>query len=93
MDSHLSISYDIEGDILQMQVIAPYLGQETDMTDEGLVVRTNPKTGAVEAIEILGFARRFAKLGDRLEFPFSAAFSGVDEAWAREFALPKAAND
>jgi hypothetical protein len=67
----LSFAYDREGNVLHVDLVPPYGGQESDEIDEGVVVRSNPATGAVENLEILVFSRRFEKLGDRFEVPLT----------------------
>lgn len=93
MDSHLRISYDIEGDILTIESVPSYAGQETDMTGDGHFARTNPGTGAVEAIDIVSFSSYFSTLGASLYLPFGARFSGLDEGNTPEGHLRKVANE
>lgn len=75
MATRMRVSYDKEGDILHIDVAEPYVGQETDFDDDWVVMRTNPETGAVENVEILGFARRLHALEDEIELPFFGEFS------------------
>lgn len=72
MDSQLTFSYDREGDILYVDVIPPYGGQDSDDLGDGVIARMNPTTGEVENLEILGFSRRFERLGDLLRLPIGA---------------------
>jgi hypothetical protein len=48
MEPKLTITYDRIGDILSIDRCQPYVGQESDMLDDEIVVRLNPETGAVE---------------------------------------------
>ena len=74
MATRVRVSYDKEGDVLHIDVAEPYAEQETDINDDWIVMRTNPKTGAVENVEIVGFSGRFHGLGDEIELPFSGEF-------------------
>jgi uncharacterized protein YuzE len=60
----LTIDYDREGDILCIDKCPPYAEQETDHLDGDILVRCNPETDAIEAIEILFFPKR-------LDHPFT----------------------
>jgi hypothetical protein len=53
----LTFTYDEAGDILYIDAVAPYAEQESDEIAENVVARFNPKTGAVENLEILFFTR------------------------------------
>lgn len=75
MDSQLTLSYDREGDILYVDVVAPYAGQESDEIAEGVVARLNPTSGVVENLEILFFSSRFDRLGDRVRLPIGATLT------------------
>jgi len=79
MATRVKISWDREGDILHIDLVKPYLGQDSDMTDDWTLVRTNPKTGAVENVEIFDFSTHFEKLDDNLELPFAGQFSQLIE--------------
>ncbi len=91
MGSKLKISYDREGDILWIGTSPAREGQVCDETDDGMLVMWDGESGPVEAIEIFGFSRRFAKLDDVVELPFSAVFSAPDPD-AVEMAEPAAAD-
>jgi hypothetical protein len=75
MEAQLSLSYDQEGDILYVNVVEPYAGQESDEIAEGVVARMNPGTGAVENLEILFFSSRFERLGDLFRLPVGATLT------------------
>jgi hypothetical protein len=72
MGAQLTFSYDREGDILYVNAVEPYAEQESDEIADGVVARMNPKTGAVENLEILFFSSRFGQLGDLLRLPIGA---------------------
>jgi hypothetical protein len=67
--------YDREGDVLYVNVVPPYAGQESDEIGDGVVARTNAETGAVENLEILFFSSRFDALGDQLRLPLRVQMS------------------
>lgn len=90
MAPRVRISWDKEGDILRIDLVEPYLGQETDVTDDWTVVRTNPRTGAAENVEIMDFSRHFGALSDKLELPFSGQFSPLIEDASTRFLKPAA---
>ena len=60
----LSVTYDRIGDILYINKCEPYLGQESEMLEDEIVVRLNPKTNAVENLEILFFSKRMEQSSD-----------------------------
>jgi hypothetical protein len=64
MDSRLTFHYDRIGDILYINKCDPYLGQESEMLEDEIVVRLNPKTNAVENLEILFFSKRMEAASD-----------------------------
>jgi hypothetical protein len=64
MDAGLKFHYDQIGDILYINKCDPYLGQESEMLEDEIVVRLNPKTNAVENLEILFFSKRMEKTSD-----------------------------
>ena len=70
MEPKLTFSYDRVGDILSIDRCEPYVGQSSEMLDDEIVVRLNPKTGAVENLEILFFTKRFEK-GEAIELPIT----------------------
>jgi hypothetical protein len=55
--SSLSFSYDEAGDILYIDAVPPYEEQESEELSGNLVARRNPKTGAVENLEVLFFSQ------------------------------------
>lgn len=94
MDGRLTLSYDVEGDMLYIDVVPPYEGQESDELGDGVVARTNPDTGVVETLEILAFSRHFTRLGDRLVLPVAARLSApVNRRREGQPRRPRAANE
>ena len=75
MESPLTFSYDVEGDILYVHSVVPYAEQNSDDLGDGVIARMNPITGAVENLEILLFSSRFSTLGDKLPLPITAQMS------------------
>jgi hypothetical protein len=51
--------YDQEADLLIIDYIPPYVGQDADEIEDGVFVLSNPKTGNVEGVRILSFTKRF----------------------------------
>jgi hypothetical protein len=67
----LVFRYDKVGDILHIDKCPPYAEQETELLlDEDIAVRLNPKTDAVETVEILWFKQRLEQ-GEEIELPLS----------------------
>ena len=60
--------YDQEADLLIIDYIPPYVGQDADEIEDGVFVLSNPKTGNVEGARILSFTKRFSK-GFELNLP------------------------
>jgi len=61
METPLKFQYDEEGDILYINKVSPYAEQETDQIEYNVVARRNPRTGAIENLEILFFTRWLLK--------------------------------
>ncbi|NJN61103.1 MAG: DUF2283 domain-containing protein [Coleofasciculaceae cyanobacterium RL_1_1] len=58
MMNGLTINYDREGDILFIHKCPPYGEQEMEELDDEILVRLNPETDTIEAIEIFFFSKR-----------------------------------
>ncbi|MGD1904636.1 MAG: DUF2283 domain-containing protein [Leptolyngbyaceae cyanobacterium] len=58
MNSELTFKYDQDGDILYLYQCPPYADQEVEHLEDEVLVRLNPETDAIEAIEILFFSKR-----------------------------------
>ena len=71
MDRHLVFEYDAVGDILYVNLVNPYAGQESDMVSDFVVARSNPVTGSVESLEILFFLERVRR-GERIDLPLAS---------------------
>jgi len=59
--NNLTFEYDSIGDILYISKIKPYLLQESDEIDDGIIARMNPSTLEIESLEILSFQKRLEK--------------------------------
>lgn len=68
MEAKLKFSYDREGDILNIDKVAPYKEQVTEELGDDIIARLNPKTGEVENFEILFFSTRLLR-GELFELP------------------------
>lgn len=71
MDTKLSFKYDREADILYINKLQPYAGQESEELGDDVVARLNPATGEIENLEILFFSTRLLR-NDLLELPITA---------------------
>ena len=78
MEPKLKLEYDRIGDILYIEKVHPYLGQESDMIDDGIVARSNPQTGEIESLEILSFVKILHECG-KLELPIDASLGLLPE--------------
>jgi len=79
VDAKLKLTYDQVGDILSIDVCEPYVGQETEEIDTGMVARFNPKTGAVENLEIMFWSKRLER-GEAVVLPLEARIRLAVEA-------------
>ncbi len=71
METHLTLRYDREADVLYIDKLAPYAEQESEELGDDVVARVNPETGAVENLEVLFFSTRLLRQ-DLLEIPVAA---------------------
>lgn len=71
MNSNLTFKYDQEGDILYLYQCPPYAGQETEHLEDEVLIRLNPETEAIEAVEILFFSKRLLS-GSQFSLPILA---------------------
>ena len=60
MAKKLTIRYDEIGDILYIEKVPPYAEQDSEMLEDEVVARFNPKTGEIETLEILFFSKRLS---------------------------------
>ena len=72
-EKNIQIGIDNEADILLILKKETYREQICEEVDDEIVVRMNPRTGQVEAIQIMNFSERFAK-NDLFELPIVAEF-------------------
>ena len=75
METPLTFEYDEGGDILYINKVQPYPEQETDQLAYNVTARRNPRTDAVENLEILFFTRWLLKDGPQ-------HFTGLGELFA-----------
>jgi hypothetical protein len=61
METPLTFDYDETGDTLYISKCSPYPEQETESLAYNVLARRNPKTGAVENLEVLFFTRWLLK--------------------------------
>jgi hypothetical protein len=71
MAAKLTFRYDEIGDILYVDKCKPYMGQESEMLEDEIVVRLNPETEEIETVEILWFKKRL-EAGEKIELPVEA---------------------
>ena len=55
MAQNLTFQYDREADILYINTVPPYAGQESDELGDEIIARLNPQTGRIENLEVLFF--------------------------------------
>jgi hypothetical protein len=75
MEKNLIFEYDEVGDILYINKVAPYAGQETDPLAYNVMARRNPGTGAIENIEVLFFTQWLLKGGEMQVHDLGALFA------------------
>lgn len=71
MDTKLSFKYDRAADILYINKLPAYAGQESEELGDDVIARLNPTTGEIESLEILFFSTRLLR-NDLLELPVTA---------------------
>ena len=70
---NLNVFYDKEADVLYLSQGKPLSDDETSETKDEIVVRKNPKTGAIKGFTILNFLKRAAQKSSTLHLPFQLA--------------------
>ena len=55
MGAKLTFKYDRDADILHIDKCPPYRQQESEELGDEVIARLNPKTGAIENMEVLFF--------------------------------------
>lgn len=63
MEARLTFKFDREGDIFTIESRPPYSEQESEELSDDIVARLNPKTRAVEGVEVLFFSTRLLRSG------------------------------
>jgi len=81
MAQKLTFQYDRVADILYINTVAPYAGQESEELGDEIIARLNPDTHKVENIEVLFFTSRLLRK-DWFSLPISADLRPVDLAYA-----------
>jgi hypothetical protein len=71
MEANLTIDYDRVGDILYVKACPNYKEQDSTELGDSIVGRLNPRTGDVEALEILFFMER-VNAGQKVKVPVKA---------------------
>ncbi len=71
MEKKLMFKYDRQADILYINKVQPYPGQESEEIGDEVVARLNPKTHEVENLEVLFFSTRLLR-NDFFELPVDA---------------------
>jgi uncharacterized protein YuzE len=61
MEKRLSFQYDRDADILYINKCTPYPEQESEELGDEVVARLNPRTGAIENLEVLFFSTRLLR--------------------------------
>ena len=83
MDSHLTIKYDLSGDILTLEQRPLHTGQRPGEICEGVSGRFNPETGEIECLEIRRFKSRTGNDGE-IVLPINATLRLVKSAVAAD---------
>jgi uncharacterized protein YuzE len=61
MAQKLTFQYDREADILYIDIVEPYAGQESEELGDEIIARLNPQTGKIENLEVLFFTSRLLR--------------------------------
>ncbi len=78
MTEGLTMTYDREGDILHIDKMPPYAGQDSEELSDDIIARLNPNTREVENLEVLFFSTRLLRK-DILELPLRARLTLLNE--------------
>ncbi len=76
MAAKLSFKYDRDADILYISKCPAYAEQESEELGDDVIARLNPKTGAIESVEVLFFSTRLLR-SDLFELPVDAELRPV----------------
>ena len=71
MEARLTFRYDREADILHIDKCPPYSEQESEELGDEVVARINPRTDAVENLEVLFFSTRLLR-SELFDLPVAA---------------------
>ena len=71
METKLKFRYDREADILHIDKCPPYAEQESEELGDEVIARINPRTEAVENLEVLFFSTRLLR-NELFELPVAA---------------------
>ena len=77
METKLKFTYDREADILHIDKIKPYVGQETEELGDDITARINPQTNEIENVEVLFFSTRLIRGDNLFELPTFESFRKV----------------
>ena len=61
MEAQLTFQYDRDADVLYINKCAPYAKQTSEELGDEVIARLNPKTGAIENLEVLFFSTRLLR--------------------------------
>jgi hypothetical protein len=75
----LSVRYDPISDELSLDLVRRYVEQVTDEVQPGILVRSNPITGAVENVDILDLSLRAQQ---PLQLPLDLSMGAVERSRA-----------
>jgi hypothetical protein len=74
----LTFQYDGIGDIMYIEKVAPYVGQDSNEIGDEIIARFNPTTNEVESLEILFWSKRL-EAGEDIDLPLEARLRLVGE--------------
>jgi uncharacterized protein YuzE len=69
VEEKLKFTYDRAADILHIDKVKPYIGQETEELGDDVTARMNPQTNEIENVEVLFFSTRLLRGEDVFELP------------------------
>ncbi len=74
--TRLTIRYDPVADEFNLDTVPRYVGQISDEIEPGVIVRSNPRTGEIESLDILDFIHRCGQ-GDPIELPLGVRLGNL----------------
>jgi uncharacterized protein YuzE len=81
MAQTLTFEYDREADILYINTVVPYAGQESEELGDEIIARLNPQTGNIENLEVLFFTSRLLRR-ELFSLPIIANLRQAERAYA-----------